>query len=98
MRALLEIYRWVTLLAFAASGGLLLLRLLVPLALPALAPGIELNALSFVAALAIGATFAVSGFNVIMIAIYDQLRTVTVQIEHTRTEIASLRDDLRARD
>jgi hypothetical protein len=51
-----------------------------------------------VAALAIGATFAVSGFNVIMIAIYDQLRTVTVQIEHTRTEIASLRDDLRARD
>lgn len=94
IRALLEIYRWVTLFAFWVS----LLFLFVPIFAYFL-PGthVEYGPWAFVGFAGLAFAFATSGFNVIMIAIYDQLRDLTTEAEYARTEIAYLREELRGR-
>jgi len=97
VRLLLEIYRWVTLAAFICSAALILLRLILPFILPMAAPGVELRGIGIFGIAALAVTFTASGFNVIMIAIYDQLRALTTEAERARTEIAYLREELRGR-
>lgn len=96
MRRLLEVYRWMTLAAFFISGAILALPLAALFMTGTVfqwAPGI--NGLVGIALLA--GTFAASGFNVIAIAIYDQVRALTTEVEYTRTELAYLREELRDR-
>lgn len=89
MRRLLEIYRWITLAAFFLSGAILIIPLAV-FFMPGVtfqwAPGIN----GLVSLILLAGTFAASGFNVIAIAIYDQVRAAT-------SEIAALREELQER-
>ena len=95
MRVLIEIYRWVTIAAFVASAMILAIPLLFLLVTRT---GIgELSGVSYIGVVLLGMTFAVSGLNVIGIAIYDQLRALTTEAEYARTEIAYLREELRGR-
>ena len=95
MRALLEVYRWVTLGMFLISGAALLVPFIV-----FFMPGYHLDiapGLGYLGVIMIGMTFAASGFNVIAIAIYDQLRDATTEIGYARTELAYLREEMRDR-
>lgn len=95
VRLILEAYRWVTLAAFLLSGAILS----IPIVLYFL-PGSHVNLVPGTGAIGmvlLAVTFATSGFNVIGIAIYDQLRALTTEAEYARTEIAYLREELRER-
>lgn len=85
-----------TLAAFFVSGGILALpiaALFMPGAAFQWAPGIN----GIVGLILLAGTFAASGFNVIMIAIYDQVRAMTGELERARTEIEYLLTDVRGR-
>lgn len=91
MRKILEAYRWVTLVAFCLS----FLMIMVPV-FAFFAPGyhVESGPWAVLGFAATACTFAFSGFNVIMISIYDQLRTLTNEAAATRSEVAFLRDHI----
>lgn len=93
MRTLLEAYRWITLAAFVVSGLILIVPMVtffIPGYSVEVAPGMGYLGIALIAV-----TFAASGFNVIMIAIYDQLRAMTTEVEYARTELAYLREEMR---
>lgn len=94
MRSILEVYRWFTLIAFAVSFFLLL----TPVAAFFL-PGyhVDYGPWAIIGFAGLAFTFAASGFNVIMIAIYDQLLAMTAEVECARTELAYLREEMRDR-
>lgn len=95
MRMLIEVYRWITIAAFVISSMVIAIPLMFVLASGA-GLGV-ITGVSYIGFILLGMTFAVSGLNVIGIAIYDQLRALTTEAEHTRTEIAYLREEMRGR-
>lgn len=81
MRQLLEIYRWVTLVAFIISGSMAMWPIIV-----FFIPGRLHTDIGVVGFLALLGTFGFSGFNVIAISIYDQICQVTYELQALRGE------------
>lgn len=99
MRLILEVYRYFTAIAFILSGMVLLVPIAVFLAPSFLTPGysVDYGPWALAGFLGLVCAFVSLGMNVIGIAIYDQLRAATTELEHARTEIAYLREELRGR-